>query len=389
MNDELIKAMKRAFDELEGKRRERVRCLEERFRECPESLTDRDRLEWITQKVRKQGFGSDPHFEMLVTLLTFAKETIDPENLKTAWKEFLTSGASCDSPTSPEEWDLTCDRDIAHRFEHFGKTAHSISVYEHILSEIIGGDPNYRDGVEECLFKLFEYYTKGTSTRRAREILTLIRTYNENGWVSDARYYEVLPQETELFYRELGERVDQGRRLVEERLRLEIGEMFENLHPMTRGFIVDAELWSDNRMRNLEPTAGPRRWILAVESEFHHKVFRKNRAVLERALQGNRLENLLRPEQSCSIGQIALLVRKAGSGRPENALVTAVFRSLRGSKKFAGAQIDIPQVMPKHRERFAHVNKGGDYTQEECNDFIREVRDSEWVHQFLLALQPD
>jgi hypothetical protein len=83
------------------------------------------------------------------------------------------------------------------------------------------------------------------------------------------------------------------------------------------------------------------------------------------------------------------LVRNAGSGRPGDALVTAVFRNLRGSQKFADARIDIPEVMPKHRERFAHVTKDGTYTQKECNDFIRDVRDSEWVHQFLLALQPD
>ena len=389
MYDELREALRRVHDEQEGKRRERIGHLEERFRECPESLTDRDRLEWIAQMVCNPEIESAQHFETLVTSLSFTKDTIDPDNLKRAWKDFLTSETSRDSATSVEEWNVACDLVMARYFERLGKTAQSISVYEHILSEVIGGDPNYRDGAEDCLFKLFEHYVKGESGRRAREILTLIRTYNENDLVSDERYYAVLPQETELFYRELGEAVDRDRCLVEERLRLEFGDTFEKLHAITKSHIVDAELWSDDRMRNLEPSAGPRRWVLAVESEFHHKVFQPNRVVLERALQGNRPESLLRPEQSCSIGQIALLVKKAGSGRPAYALITAVFRKLRGRQKFADAQLDIPEVVPTHRARFAHVTEGGTYTQEECNDFMKKVRDSEWVYQFLLALQPD
>jgi hypothetical protein len=278
---------------------------------------------------------------------------------------------------------------MASSFERLGKAAHSIAVYEHILSEIIGGDPNYREGAEDCLFRLFEYYTKSTSTRRAREILTLIRTFNENGLVSDERYYEVLPQETELFCRELGQAVEQYRRLVEERLRLEHGNTFEKLHPITRSHVVDAELWSDNPMRNLEPSAGPRRWVLAIESEFHHKVFQPNRVVLERALQGDKPQGLLRSDQSCSIGQIARLVKKADSGQPADALVTAVFRNLRGGQKFADAQLNIPEVVTSHRARFSHVTDPGPYTQAECDDFIRKVRDSEWVYQFLQALRPD
>jgi hypothetical protein len=270
MNDEWKEALKRTLDELEGQPEERIQHLKAKVRDCPGSLTDRDRLELIGLMVCNQEIESASLFEMLVTSLAFAKETVDPESLKTAWKEFLTS---CESPTLSEEWDLASDRVVTRCFERLGKTANSIEVYEHILSEIIGGDPNYRDGAEECLFRLFEYYTNRTSTHRAREILTLIRTFNENGLVSDALYYEVLSQETELFYRELGQAVEQDRRLAEERLRLEHGDMFEKLHAITRSHVVDAELWSDDRMRNLGPSAGPRRWVLAVESEFHHKVF--------------------------------------------------------------------------------------------------------------------
>jgi hypothetical protein len=166
-------------------------------------------------------------------------------------------------------------------------------------------------------------------------------------------------------------------------------EAFDKLHAATRIHLIDAELWSEGHMRRDEPTAGPRRWVLAIESEFHYKVFKPNREILERALQGNRPESPLRPEQSCSIGQIAGLVKKAGSGRPTDKLVAAVFGRLRGHRKFVSGQLNIPEVAPKHREKFAHVKEEGPYAQDDCDDFIRQVRASGWIYQFLLALQPD
>ncbi len=166
-------------------------------------------------------------------------------------------------------------------------------------------------------------------------------------------------------------------------------EAFDKLHAVTRSHLIDAELWSKDHMRRDEPTAGPRRWVLAIESEFHYKVFKPNREILEQVLQGNRSESLLRPEQSCSIGQIAGLVKRASSGRPADAFVAAVFGRVRGRRKLVSAQLNIPTMAPKHREKFAHVKEEGPYTQADCDDFIRQVRDSGWVCQFLLALQPD
>src|SRR6267143_103286 len=179
MTDETGDDLRRFLDEQEDRRRERIHHLEAKFKNDPESLTDRDRLELIGLMVCNPEIESAQHFETLVTSLSFTKDTIDSENLKRDWKDFLTSETSRDSATSSEEWNLTCDLVMARCFERLDTTAQSISVYEHILSEIIGGDPNYRDGAEDCLFKLFEHYIKGESGRRAREILTLIRTYNE------------------------------------------------------------------------------------------------------------------------------------------------------------------------------------------------------------------
>jgi hypothetical protein len=389
VTDNLNDVLKPFLDQEEDRRRERLQYLEAKFKDDPESLTDRDRLELIALMPRSPEIQSAQHLEALVTQLTFVNEAIDPEDLRTAWKKFLTSLSSCDSPSLPPEWNSKCDWVMARCFEELGKRMHSVSVCEYMLSQMIGGDPDYHKYAEECLFGLFEYYFESKPSRRAREILTLITTYCENDFISDDRYYAVLPKETELFYREKGEVVDRDRHLVEERLRLELMEAFDKLHAATRIHLIDAELWSEGHMRRDEPTAGPRRWVLAIESEFHYKVFKPNREILERALQGNRPESPLRPEQSCSIGQIAGLVKKAGSGRPTDKLVAAVFGRLRGHRKFVSGQLNIPEVAPKHREKFAHVKEEGPYAQDDCDDFIRQVRASGWIYQFLLALQPD
>lgn len=381
MTDEMGNDLRKFLDEQEGRRRERIQHLEAKLKNNTELLTDGDRLELIGLMVRNPEIESTQCFEMLVNSLSFAKESIDPENMKTAWKEFLTLRASCDVPTSLEEWNVTCDVVMAQFFERIGKTVHSISVYEHILSEVIGGDPNYRDSAEDCLFRLFEHYSKGASTRKAREILTLIRTYHENDLVSDARYYGVLPQETELFYRELGEAVDQDRRLVEERLRLEFGDTFEKLHAITRNYVVDAELWSNDRMRNLEPTAGPRRWALAIEAEFHHKVYEPHRNELASALG--------RSIKTCGPRDISDLIKHSSSGLLAGRVISRVFERLFGRGTLASvANLDALEVLSEHRNQIAHVARLGPYTLERCNAFMKEIRESEWIFTFLSSLKP-
>jgi len=215
MSGEWNDFLRELLDNEENRLRERIQYLEAKFGNDPESLTDRDRLELISLIVRFPQAESAQYFERVLSCLSFVNATIDLENLKTAWKDFLTSGEL------PEEWDSKCDYVMARSFEQLGKIMHSVSVYEYMLSQMIGGDPNYRDYDKECLFGLFEYYFESKPSRRAREILTLITAYYESGFISDDRYYAVLPKETELFYREKGEAVDRDRHLVEERLRLE------------------------------------------------------------------------------------------------------------------------------------------------------------------------
>jgi hypothetical protein len=102
MNDEAKDTLKRILDGMEAERKEHIQYLKAKVRDCPGSLTDGDRLELIGQRVWDRDIEIAPYFEMLVTTLSFAEATLDPENLKTAWKEFL---ASCESPTLSEEWD--------------------------------------------------------------------------------------------------------------------------------------------------------------------------------------------------------------------------------------------------------------------------------------------
>ena len=71
MNDETREVLRKVWEEREGKRRERIRRLEERFGECPESLTDKDRLEWIAQMVCNPEIVSAQHFETLMNSLSF------------------------------------------------------------------------------------------------------------------------------------------------------------------------------------------------------------------------------------------------------------------------------------------------------------------------------
>lgn len=111
MTDETGDDLRRFLDEQEGRRRERINHLEAKFKNDPGSLTDRDGLELIGLMVCNPEIESAQHFETLVTSLAFTTDTIDLENLKRAWKDFLTSETSRDSATSAEDGSLlSCPR---------------------------------------------------------------------------------------------------------------------------------------------------------------------------------------------------------------------------------------------------------------------------------------
>lgn len=375
MNDETKAALQSLRDEVDDSRNKRLQCLEAKFKNYPESLTDRDRLELIGLLIHGREF--EHAYEKLVTQLSFVSKAIDSEDVRTAWKDFLVSGAI------PEEWNSKCDGVMARCFEELEKPIHSVSVYEYMLAQMIGGDPDYRDYAEECLLGLFEHYFQGKPSRRAHEILTLITTYSENGFISDDRYYAVLRRETELFCREKGEALDRDRHLARERLRLEMMQAFDKLHAFTTSHLIDAELWSQYHMRQDEPAAGPRRWALAVEAEFHHKVYATNRKRLDEILGETR-----RPKgrRTCGIGQVLALVEETAAHPIRRPLIEReipVWCKLLAVRDIVGTL----RIIKKHRDQIAHITDEGIYTQAQCNEFVRKVRESGWIVEFLSSLQ--
>jgi len=378
MADEIRDVLKEFFDQEEDRRRERIDLLRWKFENDHESLTDRDRLELVGLMVRYPEIERGQYPDQLVAQLSFVDPTIALENLKTAWKDFLTSGEL------PEEWNSTCDLVMARCFEQLGKTMHATSVYEYMLSQMIGGDPNYRVYAEDCLFRLFEYYLQRKPSRRAREILMVITEYHENGLVSDDRYYDALLKETELFFREIGEAVDRDRHLVEERLRLLLDGTFEKLHPTTRGYLVDAELWSDDRMQSIEPLAGPLRWALAIEAEFLHKVYAPHKKEVAAALGRS-----ASPPKSCGPRDISNLLKQSLSRELVGTVISKVFKGLTGNSALASiANLDALEVICEHRNQIAHVTTSGPYNLERCRALTKIIKESDWIYTFLASLQP-
>jgi hypothetical protein len=212
-------------------------------------------------------------------------------------------------------------------------------------------------------------------TQRTRELFGRIAEYYDDGEITFADYCEVSSKDSELRYSEIGKTIDRDRNLSRARLILEFGDMFDNLHPLTRNLVIDAELWSDGRMQNLEPSTGPLRWALAIESEFHHKIYNPNQEVL-----GNLLGEL-HPKhgKTCGVGQISKLIEISRSSVEEPVpgwyrllSVPDLVKTLRG--------------ISRDRNQMVHVSSEGPYTKENSVEFVEHVRNSGWIFRFLSSL---
>ncbi len=373
------------FKEIEA-RKERVCELKNQFLTNPKAIGDAELLQIITDSLallNAPDFHQERDLDPFVEALSFSKRDLgglDGEALKTAWSAFL-EATSYDAYVEEARYDL-----IALWYFCREMWSHAVAVYEHVYRLIRDVSlPNLQEWHAQWVLQLWRSCIKRGLYKRAFELTGRLREYQGDGDISPEDYLEILQKENELRYRDQRDLFDRERAFAKKRLSIEHGPLLDCLDRTTREYVVEAELWSHPELRTLEPTAAPRRWALAVECEFHRKVFEPDRSILEKYLQGNKSESPLRRGQTCSVGQIAGILR----GARLNKLVGAVFMKLRGSRDFtANDRLDIDRVIVEHRKQIAHVTEHGIYTPEECEKFVRLVRDSGWVFRFLAALQP-
>src|SRR5690349_12857770 len=150
-----------------------------------------------------------------------------------------------------------------------------------------------------------------------------------------------------------------------------------------RQILIRAEEVSTEIVRKIDPAAAPLCWSLAIEAEFHRKVYERNKDPLDLILDDKRP----RRGQTCGIGQIVLLVEKTISDSMKRPLVEkqiALWRKL----------LEVPRILEmlalvqEHRNQIAHVAKRGIYTLGRSNEFVKGLRESGWLAEFLSALQP-
>jgi hypothetical protein len=128
-------------------------------------------------------------------------------------------------------------------------------------------------------------------------------------------------------------------------------------------------------MQNIEPSTGPLRWALAIESEFQHKIYNPNQEVLGKLLGDLRPK----PGRPCGVGQIGKLIEVSGS---------SVEEPVPGWYKLLSVPdlVKILRGISRDRNQIAHVSSEGPYTKENSVEFVEHVRNSGWIFRFLASL---
>ena len=110
--------------------------------------------------------------------------------------------------------------------------------------------------------------------------------------------------------------------LARDRLKHEF-DRFDDLHNMTKEFVVGAELWSNNHWISISPWIAPLRWAQAIESEFHNKVYMCNRTLVEGLLK-HRGKDAPREGQGCTLGQIIEVMKAKSNDSYTNYLLATL-----------------------------------------------------------------
>ena len=387
INDpETQREKRRKKDEWEEQRLD----IESRPKSGPDAPTDGELLNLIGKGFDlfcEVPFGYD--YDHLIERLSFTDRELrvdDTGKLKTEWTKFL-------NEADTEFDELTLSEGVAGWYEEREMhVPHAIAVYEHLYTLVRRGelgrdhfdqrlDSSERSLLETWLARLVKLYSRQKQPDRARHLGELIEDYYIDGYVSLAGYTEIISFLPELSRTAIARQACSDRDEAWNKLKYEQALLFDDLHDRTKEFVVEAELWGNNHWINISPWIAPLCWAKAIESEFHHKVFMHNRPQIENLLG----DDAPRPKQVCGLGHIIKVIRNAGS----NVGLKCLFAEMRGSQFLASldtfAKLDRVR---DDRNRIAHISERKPYTLKESSDFLRKIRETNWVFEFLDALQP-
>ena len=363
--------------------REHLNCLKDSFRTNRGNLTDAELLEIIldaSSLIDKPEFDQEDDLDPYMYSLTFTTTSLveaDGENLKTAWSEFLGRTFLDTTTRVDDNYDVVA-------LWYFSKEmwSHSVAVYEYLYRQVRSGElVNDQESHAWWVLQLWKSCVKRGFKQRARELFGRIAECHDDGEISFADYDEVLRKEGELRYSEIHETINRDRHLAESQLQIEIGPVFDRLHDYTKRLVVDAELWSDDRMLKLEPLLGPLFWAQAVESEFHYKIYNPNQEGLGKLLG----EFRPKPGMTCGVGQISKLIEVSGSNPDKKANVEKTIPAWRNLVSVPDL-VKILKGISRDRNQIAHVASEGPYTKENSVEFVKHVRNSGWIFKFLSSL---
>jgi len=329
----------------------------------------------------------DEDYDSFIEPLSFSRiclDDVEPSELKRAWTNFL--HGAFESNTS---WEWPCNVGIAEWYAAHGRPLHSVAVYEHLLREVHQRGLNEAEGeycgaLQEWLQRLFQLCQHQGLTERALHIAELIGDFHGEGVIGPAEYAEVLASIPALRRREAREAIEKERAEADRRYREDFGDLITELHDDTKRCLVQAEVMSAASIRHIDPSAAPLCWSLAIESEFHHKVYEARKHRLDGILGETR-----RPKgrRTCGIGQMLVLVKETYSDPIKRPLVE---REIPAWQKLLAVPdiVETLNVIKEHRDQIAHVTERGMYTQARCSEFVRRIRESGWIIKFMQAIQP-
>jgi hypothetical protein len=327
----------------------------------------------------------DDEYNSAIESLSFTVSRLhetDPTDLKRVWTHFLCSVFREDS-----SWAWPYNVGMAEWYAEHDKPLHAIAVYEHLLREVHKrgldeSEGEYCGELQQWLRRLFDLCQCRDLVERAIHVAGLIGDFYEEGVIDPVEYAEVVASIPALRRREVREVRERERAEAEEHYREAFGKLIPKLHDDTKRILIRAEEVSTEAVRKVDPAAAPLCWALAVEAEFDHKVYGRNKDRLDSILGEERPKR----RQKCGIGQISSLVKKTCNDPLKRPIVekeVAVWRRF----------LTVPQILEtlsmiqEHRNQIAHVTERGIYSQGRSNEFVKRVRESGWLAELLSALQ--